>query len=273
MRVGVSCLLAVTPLAVQREATAQGPVFDVVSIKRNPMLDAPTAVQQVRTVQNRVLAPSATLRDLVRVAHNYQFRPISLIVGGPRWVDAERWEVIGQATAPFRPPPGRGLLPAEATAMLRAMLAERFELKMHFEMRERLVYELVIDREDGQLGPSLTPTKGDCQSSMGTFDPAIKLPPCPFVLQGLPNGSTVYELRNITLPELASTLGNYPTIDDLVVDRTGLKGRYDMRITSYEHDPRLPPPSAAAEPPAPPTDIAIRQQLGLRLRERVYQWK
>ena len=81
----------------------------------------------------------------------------------------------------------------------------------------------------------------------------------------LADGSTRYELRNITIAELATTLGNYPTIDELVVDRTGLTGRFDMSIHSYEHDPKLPPP-APTVPDVPTTDVAIRQQLGLRLR-------
>jgi uncharacterized protein (TIGR03435 family) len=75
-------------------------------------------------------------------------------------------------------------------------------------------------------------------------DPTIKLPPCPFSLVPLADGSTRYELRNITIAELATTLGNYPTIDELVVDRTGLTGRFDMSIHSYEHDPKLPPAGA-----------------------------
>src|SRR4029079_982271 len=68
---------------------------------------------------------------------------------------------------------------------------------------------------------------------MGTPDRTIRVPACPFFLQWDPDGMTVSEMRNITLPELASTLGNYPSINDLVVDRTGLTGRFDMRIESY----------------------------------------
>jgi uncharacterized protein (TIGR03435 family) len=215
-------------------------------------------------MRNRIVAPSATLRDLVRAAYNYQFRPVSLIIGGPAWVDRERWEVIGQISMPFGPAPGRGLLPADGAEMLRATLADRFQLKLHFEMRERSVYELVIDRADGQLGPSLTPAKGDCQSSMGTPDPTIKLRPCPFILQALPEpGTALYEMRNITIPELASTLGNYPSIDELVVDKTGLTGRFDMSIRSYDPTGVANPPSVE---PLPRTDVAIRQQLGLRLQ-------
>jgi uncharacterized protein (TIGR03435 family) len=259
-----SHLIALGAIASQPAIDAQGPMFDVVSIRRNLTPDVNTATQQVHTQKNRVVAPSATLRDLIRAAYDYQFRPVSLIVGGPGWLDADRYEVIGQTSAVFSAPPSRGMLAPEATAMLRAMLADRFQLKMHFEMRERSVYELVVDRPDRSLGPTLTVAKGNCQGSMSRYDPANPLPPCPFILQPFPDGSSLYELRNITIAELASTLGNYPSINDLVVDRTGLTGRYDMSLRSY--DVLGTTAGQMNPPPAPPTDLALRQQLGLRLQ-------
>jgi uncharacterized protein (TIGR03435 family) len=262
LRVACGCLIALGAV-VQPGLDAQGPVFDVVTIRRNMTPDWNTAQAQVYTQKNRVTAPSATVRDLIRVAHAYQFRPLSLIMGGPAWLDTERYEVIGQTSVLFGPPPSRGMLPSEATAMLRAMLADRFQLKMHFETRERNVYELVLDRPDGRLGPKLTVTKGDCQGSMSRYDPAISLPPCPFILQAIGAGS-YYELRNVTIAQLASTLGNYPTINDLVVDRTGLTGHYDFSLRS--EDVVGTTNGAATDPAAPPTDVALRQQLGLRLQ-------
>ena len=46
--------------------------------------------------------------------------------------------------------------------MLRRLLAERFGLKVHYENRERPVYELVRARADGRLGPQITPNTVDC---------------------------------------------------------------------------------------------------------------
>src|SRR5687768_9806746 len=172
-------LIALGATASQLVIGAHGPVFDVVTIRRNLTPDVNAATQQVHTQKNRVVAPWATVRDLIRAAYDYQFRPVSLIVGGPGWLDTDRYEVIGQTSAVFSPPPSRGMLAPEATAMLRAMLADRFQLKVHFEMRERSVYELVVDRPDRPLGPTLTVAQGNCQGSMSRYDPAHPLPPCP----------------------------------------------------------------------------------------------
>jgi uncharacterized protein (TIGR03435 family) len=42
--------------------------------------------------------------------------------------------------------------------MLRTLLAERFTLVVHTEMRGQPVYALVVDSSDGRLGPKLKPS-------------------------------------------------------------------------------------------------------------------
>jgi uncharacterized protein (TIGR03435 family) len=250
-----------------------GPAFEVASIRLNPDPDVSLLTGQVGTRGRQVFARSTTVRELIRYAYDYQFRPLSLIAGGPAWLDTERYEVIAQATAPFPPPPSRGILPREASAMLRAVLAQRMELKLHVEMQERTVYALVLDRPDGVLGPTLTPAKGDCQSSMATPDPDIPLPACAFILARLQNGS-LYQLKGVTMAELASTWGNFPDVNELVVDRTGLTGRYDMSVRfqeSMELSPFARPVPLSVEDVGraefPPIRQAMRQQLGLRLEQ------
>ena len=61
-------------------------------------------------------------------------------------------------------------LPENATlrdvpAMLRALLAERFKLVVHTEVRESPVYELVLARSDGRLGPALRKAAIDCEAA------------------------------------------------------------------------------------------------------------
>lgn len=100
------------------------------------------------------------------------------------------------------------------------------------------------------------------------------LPPCPFRL--IPTGTgSLYEMKGMTMPELASTFGNSPEIDELVIDRTGLTGRYDMSVRTGGG--MIPSPFGRPLPRSvgdiaandfPPIRQAIREQLGLRL-ERI----
>ena len=46
--------------------------------------------------------------------------------------------------------------------MLRTLLADRFKLVMHKETKELPIFELVLARQDGKLGPQLRPAAVDC---------------------------------------------------------------------------------------------------------------
>ena len=56
--------------------------------------------------------------------------------------------------------------PGPVFAMLRALLAERFGLVTHNEVRERPVYALTLARADRRLGTGLKPTGTDCAEAM-----------------------------------------------------------------------------------------------------------
>src|SRR5438552_1850394 len=83
------------------------------------------------------------------------------LVGGPSWLDTDRWDV-GAKTAYGT---------ADMLPMIRTLLADRFKLVTHHEMRERSIYALVIASRDGHLGPSLRPSTGpsDFRDESGTF--------------------------------------------------------------------------------------------------------
>ena len=49
--------------------------------------------------------------------------------------------------------------------MLRALLADRFKLIAHTEVRESPTYALVLARKDGRFGPQLHHAVKDCSTS------------------------------------------------------------------------------------------------------------
>ena len=99
---------------------------------------------------------------------------------------------------------------AEFRQMLQTLLADRFQLKVHKEMREIGVYALVVDKN----GPALKPGTGggECAGRMGPVQPEDR--------------NYRYQFTNCTLDHLVGALW----ADRPILDKTGLTGRYDITM-------------------------------------------
>jgi uncharacterized protein (TIGR03435 family) len=148
--------------------------------------------------------------------------------------------------------------------MLRAMLADRFQLQAHTERRELPSYDLVLDRPDGRLGQGLVPSSPDCDTIVAARRAAAVAPPefdpdkplvCTIVgsLDRIRGEGAVSGFTQM----LRGPAGR------LVVDKTGLRGTYRITLT-YELASvalgAVPPPDGALS-----VFTAVREQLGLRL--------
>jgi uncharacterized protein (TIGR03435 family) len=245
-------------------AGGSGPRFEVVTVKRN--MSGATTSGGVRIQSGgQVTATNVTLRELV--AYAYQRHPFDVreVTGGPEWMNAERFDVVARA-------PGEHAFAADGSmpqtwAMMRALLAERFNLKAHEEDRERQIYALMTMSADAALGPKLHRTDADCGAAMMGPRPPMGPagPPCSMKT---PPGRLF--ANTIGMPTLATLLSRY--VDRIVVDRTGLSGRFDVALEASEIKPPSnykPGPSDAALPPpsasSPSIFVAVRDQLGLKL--------
>jgi uncharacterized protein (TIGR03435 family) len=241
---------------------------------------APTSQGQlVHATGQRLVAPYITTRELIRNAYNLQHVPRSFIVGGPSWIDGERYNIQSVHTQPFEPQQVVNVPPPTAAAMLRSLLADRFNFKAHHEIRETQVYELVLDRADGKLGPGLTPTKAECIGvfelvDLSTINRGANSPGegrkrlCPFFYHYGPQ--SFLENENMSMQNFSMFLGLIVSINKAVIDRTGIADRYDVRL-QFAGDMQLsstsaPRPREVGSGELPTLDLALRQQLGLRLR-------
>jgi hypothetical protein len=101
----------------------------------------------------RVNFTSASLKTLVRTAYrleNYQ------IIGGPDWLDMDRFDVQARPPENYQPPKSTLCFGADCPLtpvqlMMQGLLADRFQLKVHREMREMPVYELTIGKSGFKL--------------------------------------------------------------------------------------------------------------------------
>lgn len=256
--VGLCLAGAVLSLSAQERIPAgppaDGPTFDAVSIKRN-VSDVITS----RSVGERpggVFSLSGmAIAAVIRAAYPAD---TSDLIGAPDWVLNDIYDLAARAN--------RDVPRDEMQAMLRAMLAERFKLAVHYEMRERPVYALVVARADGRLGPQIKKSDLDCDALQaarraGSKDPAPATsngaPACGMSMRGTTGMEVLLGAR--PLSTLASSFGTTP--GRVVVDKTGLQGNYDVTLTY------MPQPSANPQPGEPPSIFtAVDEQLGLKLQ-------
>jgi uncharacterized protein (TIGR03435 family) len=229
------------PPPVVMPATAK-PEFAVATIKpSNPNVQGQGygfRGQDVTTVNTSV----SWLITLAYSMHAHQ------VIGGPGWLGSEKYDILGRPDTPGQPSRDQMKL------MFQKLLADRFQLKFHIEKRELQAYTITVLK----TGLKFAVSQADPNSSLG-------------VGFGLtPGGGMTLTVRNAPLDSVANALqGNL--LDQPVVNRTGLTGKYDFNLKFTPDASQLAnlgglPPGTAADPDAPP-DIfaAFQQQLGLKL--------
>jgi len=210
--------------------TALSGSFDVASVKVNNA-GGPSSV---RAAPNGTLTvTNNTLRNIVRNAYGITN---TQIVGGPDWFDTDHFDVNAKAAAPFTQQQGM--------AMLRALLADRFKLAVHTEMRELPIYALMLARSDGRLGPQMKRSDVDCAALFAAVQAGGRMPPAG------PNGALPCGLR----VQPGTITGSAVAMEQLARNLVGGVGR----LVVDKEPPRV-------DPAAPSLFTALEEQLGLKL--------
>ena len=122
------------------------PAFDVVSIRPHEMPQGQFSFRQVltpgppepHTTGNRYLSTRSTVQDLLMEAYGVYDFQLSGLPGWTRPVRGEHFDIDARSSGDEAPST------AQLQLMLQRMLAERFQLKLHREMRRVPVYALVV---------------------------------------------------------------------------------------------------------------------------------
>jgi uncharacterized protein (TIGR03435 family) len=263
------------PLMIASTCLAQTPSseFEVATIKPS----APQGQQgqvnvgvHIDGAQVRVIRFS--LRDYLGLA----YRMKATMISGPDWTASDRFDI--SATLPA------GSNPAQLTDMFKALLAERFKVKVHPEKKEFPVYALVPSK--GPLKLKVTPVdsaaepneKGTVNVSAGGSAAGVGV--------NLGQGSSYsfannrFEAKKLTMAQFASNLERFA--DRPIIDATGLTASYDFAIEFTPEDYRAMliraaisagvnvPPEAmrALEGTSEGALSDALQQVGLRLEAR-----
>jgi uncharacterized protein (TIGR03435 family) len=251
-----------TSTGLAQQAATPSPTFDVVSIKASRS-DAIAAGLRMNP-SGRVEWTYTTLRGLLRMGYQrFGFDPRE-IVGGPGWIDSDRFDVIATAERP--PATKADGFPEELLAMVRALVEERFKVKVHNEQRNATIYALVLARPDGRIGSALRSVPDTCTEAMKAMSdrtPRTGPPPCSF-------GASLGKLigTGVTIGMIANVLSGYA--GRLVVDRTGLAGSFEFELTfdpssTAKAPPGAPPGPTSRDDIAPSFVTALQEQLGLKL--------
>jgi len=213
--------------------------FDVVSVKPSAP-DEHNSFMMQNLPGGTLRMVGVPLRMLIMQAYDVKVFQIS---GGPDWIRTDRWDIMAKAEGVE----GR-LSRDRQNPMLQALMADRFQLKIHKEAKEMPVYAMVLDKKGSKLAVH---TVGDSQTRTGNGTLSIK------------KGGMAW---------LATWLSRL--LGRVVIDQTELSGEYDYQL-DYTPDPGqggaesigLPPgtPQPRTETNGPSIFTALQEQLGLRL--------
>lgn len=222
------------------QQAAEVPAFEVASITPSkPGTPAPPGEHNA-TVQfifpgGRFTARATTVKYLLEWA--YGIIP-SQHSDGPSWLANDRYDIEAKA-------PVENATDDEMKLMTRALLAERFHLKLHHEMRDAPVLIWAA----GKTAPKLFPPKPEEEY-------ALKLTP----LTGDGQKIVAYHVAATRFSFAQLNLTFSRLLDRVIVNQTGLEGDFDFTfdLTPDENRPNPLDPSLLIS--------AMREQLGLTVK-------
>jgi uncharacterized protein (TIGR03435 family) len=249
-----TCAFAFAVLLAATAASAQDPTappaavspaatFDVASIKpSNPNPDPTNPLSGFALMLpqpgGRLTATNTPLRMIIMAA--FELKQEAQLVGGPVDLLGAKYDITAKAPVELIGP--AGLVGKELPQLLRTLLADRFRLKAHTESRELPLYDLVLARSDGRLGPNLKPSKSDCSKAdevaaeqvtalakgdVGSF--VGKPRPCSVATD--PSGGPLNLVLRGDGQEMKSLVEVLSQFTGRTVrDKTGLTGRYDFEM-------------------------------------------
>jgi uncharacterized protein (TIGR03435 family) len=208
--------------------------YDVVTVKENKSQSYMTMLQDD---QGDILkVTNANLMTMVEDAfHLHEY----LIEGMPAWGKSQHWDVQGKILDATQEKI-KALTMEQRRAMFLVVLQQRFGLKTHWVTRDKPEYELVVAKGGSKLKEST-----ETQTSSGL-------------------NWTDLNATHITTDDLAGSLAFIQQRP--VLNRTGLTGRYDVKLKWSVEGQSLNGAPAQEEETAPSMFTAVKETLGLELK-------
>jgi uncharacterized protein (TIGR03435 family) len=231
-------LVALLTVPTSGQSGAGPSTFEVADVRPSAPVMNPNPQMRPGAIRSGIYEiRSATLVDLIRTAYSIE---ADKVLGGPSWLELDRFDVTARVPA--------GTTADGARPMLRALLADRFKLAVKQDSRE--MHTWVLSQAPGGAKLLRAQSAGIAPSCQGQPDgPHIKAACRSMTLTGF------IEL----LPRVA---GSYVT--STITDSTGLTGPWDFDIKFTNNRAQLADQGAEGIP----LFDALDKQLGLKLEEK-----
>ncbi len=206
----------------------------------------------------------ATMVDLIRIAYGYDS---DKVLGGPNWLEMDRFDVIGKV-----PPDST---PDTHKLMLQSLLEDRFKLVTHKETKPLLTYALTAGKKpqlkeaDGTEEPGCRPQTASGPPSEGGMQLFMDDGSGKTTTIALGPGMTIrYQCRNMTMATFAARMRGMMGASvgtNQVLDETGIKGNWNFDV---KWSMQFMGPLGANAGEKISIFEAVEKQLGLKLEER-----
>jgi uncharacterized protein (TIGR03435 family) len=195
----------------------------------------------------RLEATKTTVRALIKWTYELSEEQLGT---GPKWMDKDQFDIV--ATPEKDAGDDQVSRDSQMRAMTKALLAERFGLRMHRENREVSGFSLITRAGSGLPAPT-------------THDPG------PQLKVSRKNGLRTLAFQAAPMSYVARWLSSQ--VGRIVVDQTALEGTYDLEFSFAPETTQAA--IAATDSPTPLSDTegpsiftAIQEEAGLRLQAR-----
>ncbi len=216
------CLFAQTPAS---------PAFEAAAIKPS---NQPPGHSSSHSRTGMFVASNESLRQLIREAYSLNDNQID---GGPKWMDADRFDINARAAGPAEGD--------EIMTMLQTLLADRFKLGFHKETRSLPGYALVVAKSGMKIRPA-----DAGESHVGRHSNSEH---------------TSMEVEHAKIADVADALSR--SLRAPVIDETGVTGVFSFKLEwTPENLSARDAPRDASDNPSLFT--AIQEKLGLKLEAR-----
>jgi uncharacterized protein (TIGR03435 family) len=196
-----------------------------------------------------------TMKNLISEAYGVSLFDVS---GGPGWIKTDHYDVQAKSDDSVN---AQLLKLNDCDAreakdrMLRALLADRMKLTVHRATKEVTGYNLVLAKSGSRLKESKPVPSADDAANDESNEGSMSM--------SMGKNGNELTAQNYSMPSFAAWL-NFGDLHSPVLDKTGLTGKYDIKLQWSKED--RPVSSSEQEAQWPSIFTAVQEQLGLKLQ-------